>query len=72
MRVRTSVCVFICVCVCVCAGRKYDKDGNLDQWWTNSSIVAFDKKTKCMIDQYNGYHWEEAGLNVRTHPLGTQ
>lgn len=46
-------------------GRRYDKNGNLGQWWTNSSITAFTEKTQCMIDQYNGYHWQEAGLNVR-------
>lgn len=46
-------------------GRKYDKDGNLDQWWSNSSVTAFTEKTQCMIEQYNNYHWEEAGLNVR-------
>ncbi|XP_028972215.1 phosphate-regulating neutral endopeptidase PHEX isoform X1 [Esox lucius] len=46
-------------------GRKYDKDGNLDQWWSNASISAFTHKTQCMINQYNGYYWEEAGLNVR-------
>lgn len=46
-------------------GRKYDKNGNLDQWWSNSSVTAFNEKTQCMIDQYNDYHWEEAGLNVR-------
>uniref|UniRef100_A0A4W5L4L6 Phosphate regulating endopeptidase homolog, X-linked n=1 Tax=Hucho hucho TaxID=62062 RepID=A0A4W5L4L6_9TELE len=49
-------------------GRKYDKDGNMDQWWSNASITAFTDRTQCMIDQYNSYHWEEAGLNVRrTH-----
>ncbi|XP_056155617.1 phosphate-regulating neutral endopeptidase PHEX [Lampris incognitus] len=46
-------------------GRKYDKNGNLDQWWSNSSIAAFNEKTQCMIDQYNSYHWKEAGLNVK-------
>ncbi|XP_068437863.1 phosphate-regulating neutral endopeptidase PHEX [Clinocottus analis] len=46
-------------------GRRYDKNGNLGQWWTNSSITAFTEKTQCMIDQYTGYHWQEAGLNVR-------
>ncbi|XP_030624722.1 phosphate-regulating neutral endopeptidase PHEX [Chanos chanos] len=46
-------------------GRKYDKDGNLDQWWSNTSIARFNDKTQCMIDQYNSYHWKEAGLNVR-------
>ncbi|GLD69167.1 phosphate-regulating neutral endopeptidase [Lates japonicus] len=46
-------------------GRKYDKNGNLDQWWSDSSVTAFNEKTQCMIDQYNGYYWDEAGLNVR-------
>ncbi|MBN3299200.1 PHEX endopeptidase, partial [Amia calva] len=46
-------------------GRKYDKDGNLDQWWSNTSISSFNEKTQCMIDQYNSYHWSEAGMNVR-------
>ncbi|XP_068566340.1 phosphate-regulating neutral endopeptidase PHEX [Cebidichthys violaceus] len=46
-------------------GRRYDKNGNLVYWWTNSSITAFNEKTQCMVDQYNGYHWQEAGLNVR-------
>uniref|UniRef100_A0A8C1HEV7 Phosphate regulating endopeptidase homolog, X-linked n=1 Tax=Cyprinus carpio carpio TaxID=630221 RepID=A0A8C1HEV7_CYPCA len=46
-------------------GRKYDKDGNLDQWWSNSSITRFTEKTQCIIDQYNSYYWKEAGLNVQ-------
>ncbi|KAJ8413156.1 hypothetical protein AAFF_G00091520 [Aldrovandia affinis] len=46
-------------------GRKYDKNGNMDQWWSNTSISRFNDKTQCMISQYNDYNWEEAGLNVR-------
>ncbi|XP_076868801.1 phosphate-regulating neutral endopeptidase PHEX [Brachyhypopomus gauderio] len=46
-------------------GRKYDKDGNLEQWWSNASIANFNDKTQCMVNQYNGYHWKEAGLNVK-------
>ncbi|XP_051537866.1 phosphate-regulating neutral endopeptidase PHEX isoform X2 [Myxocyprinus asiaticus] len=46
-------------------GRKYDKDGILNQWWSNSSITRFNEKTQCMIDQYNSYYWNEAGLKVR-------
>ncbi|KAI1891261.1 hypothetical protein AGOR_G00141950 [Albula goreensis] len=46
-------------------GRKYDKNGNLDLWWSNTSITRFTDKTQCMINQYNDYHWKEAGLNVR-------
>ncbi|XP_068160623.1 phosphate-regulating neutral endopeptidase PHEX [Antennarius striatus] len=46
-------------------GRKFDKDGNLEKWWSNASETAFQDKSQCMIDQYNGYFWKEAGLNVR-------
>ncbi|KAI4806657.1 hypothetical protein KUCAC02_017472 [Chaenocephalus aceratus] len=46
-------------------GRKYDKNGNLHQWWSNSSIDAFNEQSQCMIEQYNAYHWKEAGLDVR-------
>ncbi len=24
-------------------------------WWTNKSTEAFNERTKCLIDQYNGY-----------------
>ncbi|KAI5091992.1 phosphate-regulating neutral endopeptidase isoform 1, partial [Silurus meridionalis] len=46
-------------------GRKYDKDGNLNQWWSNTSVWNFNDKTQCIINQYNNYYWEEAGLHVK-------
>ncbi|XP_060756799.1 phosphate-regulating neutral endopeptidase PHEX isoform X1 [Neoarius graeffei] len=46
-------------------GRKYDKDGNLNQWWSNASVTNFNDKTQCIINQYNNYSWKEAGLNVK-------
>ncbi|CAK9294512.1 unnamed protein product [Gordionus sp. m RMFG-2023] len=36
-------------------GRKYDKSGNWNLWWTNKSIEAFVKKTVCYLDQYSNY-----------------
>ncbi|KAK0143922.1 Metalloendopeptidase PEX [Merluccius polli] len=45
-------------------GRKYDKNGNLDHWWSNSSIKAFNDKSQCVVNQYNNYHSEEADHNV--------
>uniref|UniRef100_A0A8B9DZD2 Phosphate regulating endopeptidase homolog X-linked n=1 Tax=Anser cygnoides TaxID=8845 RepID=A0A8B9DZD2_ANSCY len=45
-------------------GRKYDKNGNLDPWWTNGSEEKFKEKTKCMINQYSSYYWKRAGLHV--------
>ncbi|XP_060626085.2 phosphate-regulating neutral endopeptidase PHEX [Anolis sagrei] len=46
-------------------GRKYDKNGNLDPWWSLASEEKFKEKTKCMINQYNNYYWKKAGLNVK-------
>uniref|UniRef100_A0A8C8R540 Phosphate regulating endopeptidase homolog X-linked n=1 Tax=Pelusios castaneus TaxID=367368 RepID=A0A8C8R540_9SAUR len=46
-------------------GRKYDKNGNLDPWWSTDSEEKFKEKTKCMINQYNNYYWKRAGLNVK-------
>ncbi|MEE6469281.1 hypothetical protein FKM82_008561 [Ascaphus truei] len=46
-------------------GRKYDKDGNLQSWWTTESEEKFKDKTKCMVDQYNDYYWKQIGLHVK-------
>ncbi|XP_078415680.1 phosphate-regulating neutral endopeptidase PHEX isoform X2 [Cetorhinus maximus] len=46
-------------------GRKYDKNGNLHQWWSNASISSFNDKTECMIKQYDEYYWAPAGLQVK-------
>lgn len=46
-------------------GRKYDKNGNLDPWWSTESEEKFKEKTKCMINQYSNYYWKKAGLNVK-------
>ncbi len=34
-------------------GSKYDGDGKLLSWWTESDREAFEKRTKSLIDQYN-------------------
>nr|XP_020845555.1 phosphate-regulating neutral endopeptidase isoform X2 [Phascolarctos cinereus] len=46
-------------------GRKYDKNGNLDPWWSTDSEEKFKEKTKCMVSQYSSYYWKKAGLNVK-------
>ncbi|XP_048963468.1 phosphate-regulating neutral endopeptidase PHEX isoform X2 [Canis lupus baileyi] len=45
--------------------RKYDKNGNLDPWWSTDSEEKFKEKTKCMVNQYSNYYWRKAGLNVK-------
>lgn len=36
-------------------GRLFDKDGNLNKWWTDHSIKGFHERTKCLVEQYNKY-----------------
>lgn len=38
-------------------GREYDKDGNLHQWWKNSTIQKFRDHIQCFIDQYSSYEF---------------
>jgi putative endopeptidase len=36
-------------------GAKYDGDGNLRNWWTPADKTEFEKRTKMLIEQYNGF-----------------
>ncbi|HEY9114146.1 MAG TPA: M13-type metalloendopeptidase, partial [Bacteroidales bacterium] len=36
-------------------GRKYDKDGNLNDWWTAGDAERFSEKTVILAKQYDGY-----------------
>ncbi|MFO8236530.1 MAG: M13 family metallopeptidase [Bacteroidales bacterium] len=34
-------------------GRQYDKEGNLNDWWTEEDSEKFEKRTKVLVEQYN-------------------
>ncbi|RYZ56289.1 MAG: M13 family peptidase [Sphingobacteriales bacterium] len=36
-------------------GRQYDKDGNLNDWWTKDDATKFDQKAKVVVNQFNSY-----------------
>jgi len=36
-------------------GRMFDKDGNMDDWWSTESTQGFEERAQCLIDQYDGY-----------------
>jgi putative endopeptidase len=36
-------------------GAKYDGDGNLKDWWTATDKKEFQKRTRALIEQYNGF-----------------
>ncbi|KAI9301251.1 hypothetical protein BJ944DRAFT_187061 [Cunninghamella echinulata] len=37
------------------AGRHYDGEGRLAEWWTDITANAFDERAQCFIDQYSNY-----------------
>jgi putative endopeptidase len=36
-------------------GRKYDADGNLNDWWTTDDAKAFDDRAQLVVDEYNSF-----------------
>jgi putative endopeptidase len=36
-------------------GRKYDRDGNLNDWWTAGDAEAFEARAQLVVDEYNGF-----------------
>lgn len=36
-------------------GRKYDAEGNLQDWWTEADAKAFEERAQKVVDQYNAY-----------------
>ena len=48
------------------AGRQYDKNGNLRQWWNDDTITAFRQRAQCMTEQYSRTKLQPFGLYVCT------
>lgn len=36
-------------------GRKYDAEGNLNDWWTDADAKAFDERAQHVVDEYNSF-----------------
>ena len=36
-------------------GRKYDGNGNLNDWWTEADAKAFDARAQLVVDEYNSF-----------------
>eukprot|EP00102_Acyrthosiphon_pisum_P014814 XP_008185066.2 PREDICTED: neprilysin-11-like [Acyrthosiphon pisum] len=45
-------------------GRKYDKHGNLVDWWAKKTKKRFLEKVSCIIKQYGNYTVDEVGLKL--------
>jgi predicted metalloendopeptidase len=35
------------------SGRQYDAIGQMKTWWSNETMVAFDERKQCFIDQFD-------------------
>lgn len=45
-------------------GSRFDKEGNLKEWWTADDRTRFDEKTKSLISQFDQYYpFEDLALN---------
>ena len=44
-------------------GSKYDADGNLNNWWSESDLQAYKEKTQQIILQYSQYEIERKQIN---------
>ncbi|KAK4879425.1 hypothetical protein RN001_007571 [Aquatica leii] len=49
-------------------GRLIDKDGNVNNWWSEKTKKLFAIKAQCFIDQYNNY----TALNISINGASTQ
>lgn len=45
------------------SGRRYDKNGNLQQWWTESTLQEYHHRVQCIVQQYGRYHVPQLGHN---------
>lgn len=53
-------------------GRRYDKNGNLQQWWTESTLQEYHNRVQCIVQQYGRYHVPQLGHNFTVNGINTQ
>ncbi|KAH9484148.1 Endothelin-converting enzyme-like protein [Psilocybe cubensis] len=51
------------------AGRLYNQEGKLKQWWTNATSEGFKVKQDCIVEQYSGYAIDD-GKGGKVHVNG--
>ena len=49
-------------------GSKYDGNGRLNDWWTPQDRANFEKRTKALIEQYNGFVPEQLAEKYADEP----
>ncbi len=44
-------------------GGKFDKDGNLNNWWSEEDYKQYNNLTKKLVEQYNSYKIKDSNVN---------
>nr|XP_006812594.1 PREDICTED: endothelin-converting enzyme-like 1-like [Saccoglossus kowalevskii] len=44
-------------------GAQFDKDGNINNWWTDESWDKFERRSQCLVDLYSQYVMEGTRVN---------
>ena len=53
LQLNTSVVV--CHVQFFFAGKMFDIKGNRRKWWSNGTLVNFERKSVCLVDQYSNF-----------------
>ena len=51
-------------------GRRFDKEGNLFNWWDEQTAARYVSKAQCMVEQYSQYSYPHLG-NITVNGLNT-
>ncbi|EDW67430.1 neprilysin-1 [Drosophila virilis] len=43
------------------SGRRFDKEGNMVEWWSNQTINEYVNRTDCFVEQYSRYYLSDIG-----------
>ncbi|KAL7727927.1 hypothetical protein ACLKA6_019488 [Drosophila palustris] len=43
------------------SGRRFDRAGNMVEWWSNQTINEYVNRTDCFVDQYSHYYLSDIG-----------
>ncbi|KAH8382417.1 hypothetical protein KR009_003389 [Drosophila setifemur] len=41
------------------SGRRFDRFGNMVEWWSNETINEYINRTECFVEQYSRFHLED-------------
>lgn len=46
------------LCFLFYAGRRFDMKGDERNWWSEETLEAFERKTKCLKNQYSNFTFD--------------